>query len=524
MEKYEQLMENQRLRSRGFESLRQKFGEESFVFAPVLIREPENIQSRFVGYEESNFEITTEVIEAGPGWVILRDNPFYAQSGGQVSDLGRIRSKTNEDILVREVHKVFGVNIPRFDGVHDLRQGDPVDAQIDKPRRLSTMRNHTATHLVHEALRRVLGAHLQQQGSLVAPDRLRFDFNHFAKISPDQLKAVEDIVNQKIADSIVVQALNDPKQWITIEEAKRRYPNVKMFFGDKYGDHVRIVEIDPKFSVELCGGTHVKNTHEIGFFKIIFEGSSASGVRRIEAITSDHAVEYLKIQNTTYRQRIEFAYQLIDEIQAVQKEIIRLSNDSSLPVQENTLNLDIDLRKLEQIPETPAVIVTERLSQAFSEIHRNFRRLEDYILMLSDKKKSFEKELAKFNLKSAASDIDALVQKATAVNGFKLVASKIDVADMEALKSIADTLRAKIGSGVGVLASIIDDKVALVCVVSDDLIKSKNIQAGKIVGAIAKIVGGGGGGKAHLATAGGKDVGKLDEALTSVAAIIQGMI
>jgi alanyl-tRNA synthetase len=158
------------------------------------------------------------------------------------------------------------------------------------------------------------------------------------------------------------------------------------------------------------------------------------------------------------------------------------------------------------------------------QVESNLRSQEERLAELAREILDLKKELSKQRVKEAASDIDALVQKATAVNGFKLVASRIDAADMEALKSIGDTLRSKIGSGVGVLASIIDNKVALVCVVSDDLIKSKNIQAGKIVGAIAKIVGGGGGGKAHLATAGGKDVGKLDEALTSVATIIHGMM
>jgi alanyl-tRNA synthetase len=191
---------------------------------------------------------------------------------------------------------------------------------------------------------------------------------------------------------------------------------------------------------------------------------------------------------------------------------------------EETLNLDIELRKMEQVPDPPTIIVAATLSQEFSEFHQRSRKLEDYILMLAEKKRAFEKELGKYNLKSASSDIEALILKATAVNGFKLVTSKVTAADMETLKSIGDTLRSKIGSGVGLLASIIDDKVALVCVVSDDLIKTKNMQAGKIVGAVAKIIGGGGGGKPHLATAGGKDVAKLDEALRSVAAVVEGMM
>ncbi len=470
--------------------------------------------SDFLGYDQ--FEIDAMITSIADGFITLDKTPFYGESGGQVGDTGEL---VHQDRIIRIIDtqrdgKIIGHRVAEEIG--DAFMGQ-VTARVNKSRRLSIMRNHTATHLVHAALRKVLGTHVHQAGSLVAPEHLRFDFAHFSKVSEQELAEIENIVNEKIKENIRLQHHRN------IPFATAQKMGALMFFGDKYGDTVNVVEFS-EFSKEFCGGTHVKNTGEIGFFKIRSETSSASGVRRIEAITSDYAVGYLKIQNTTYRERIELAYQLIDEIQALQKKIIRLSSGSSPLGQENTLDLDIELRKLEELPETPASIVTEKLSQAFSDVYRKFRRLEDYILMLSDKKKSFEKELAKFNLKSAASDIDALIQKATAVNGFKLVASKIDAIDMEALKSIGDTLRAKIGSGVGVLASIIDNKVALVCVVSDDLIKSKNIQAGKIVGAIAKIVGGGGGGKAHLATAGGKDIGKLDEALTSVATIVKGMI
>ena len=470
--------------------------------------------SKFLGYDELETEALIKSL--AEGFVVLDRTPFYGESGGQVGDTGEFVYK-GRIIHVTDTQRDGNVIGHRIEEMVGDAFGQTVTAKVNKSRRLSIMRNHTATHLVHAALRKVLGTHVHQAGSLVSPEHLRFDFAHFSKVSERELAEIEHMVNEKIKEDIQLQHHRN------IPFATAQKMGALMFFGDKYGDTVNVVEFS-EFSKEFCGGTHVKNTGEIGFFKIRSETSSASGVRRIEAITSNHAIEYLKIQNASYRERIETAYQLVDEIQALQKEIVRLSGGSSLVAQEDTLTLDIELRKLEQIPETPATIITETLSHAFSDIHRNFRRLEDSIITLSDKKKSFEKELAKFNLKFAASDIDTLIGKATAVNGFKVVASKIAALDMEALKSIGDTLRAKIGSGVGVLASIIDDKVALVCVVSDDLIKSKNIQAGKIVGAIAKIVGGGGGGKAHLATAGGKDVGKLDEALTSVATIINGMM
>jgi alanyl-tRNA synthetase len=470
--------------------------------------------SEFLGYDE--LEIKALITSLAEGFVVLDKTPFYGESGGQVGDTGELvyKDRIIHVIDTQRDGKVIGHRVAEEVGEAFARQ---VTAIVDKPRRISIMRNHTATHLVHAALRKVLGTHVHQAGSLVAPEYLRFDFAHFSKVSEQELTEIENIVNDLIRQNIQLQHHRN----IPFAEAQKM--GALMFFGDKYGDKVNVVQFGD-FSKEFCGGTHVKNTGEIGFFKIRSEGSVASGTRRIEAITRDHALEYLKIQNKTYRQRIEHAYQIIDDLQALQKEIVRLTGGSSPLSAENTLNLDIDLRKLEQISDTPTAINTEKLLQAFSEAQQRFHKLEDYILMLSDKKKAFEKELGKFNLKSAASDIDALVRKAAAADGIKIVASKVNASDMDALKALGDTLRTKIGSGVGMLASVIDDKVALVCVVSDDLIKTKNIQAGKIVGAVAKIVGGGGGGRPHLATAGGKDVSKLDEALNSVAAIVRSML
>jgi alanyl-tRNA synthetase len=418
---------------------------------------------------------------------------------------------------VLDTQKSNGVFLHRLSEGFSQLIGKNVTAEVNADRRRYIMRNHTATHLLHAALRKVLGTHVHQAGSLVAREHLRFDFAHSAKLEERELTDIENIVNEKIKENIQLQSFQN----IPFEEAQKM--GALMFFGDKYGDKVNVVQFGD-FSKEFCGGTHVKTTAEIGFFKIRSESSSASGVRRIEAITSDYAVEYLKIQNTTYKERVEHGYQLIDEIQSLQKDIALLSNGTSPLSKEDTLNLDIELRKLEQIPVLPNAIVTARLSQEFIDLRHRFRALEDYILMLAEKKKSFEKELAKYNLKSVASDIDELVLKASAIDGFKLVTSNVNASDMEALKAIGDTLRSKIGSGIGLLASVIDEKVALVCIVSDDLIKTKNIQAGKIVAAVAKVVGGGGGGKPHLATAGGKDVSKLDEALKSVAAVVKGMM
>jgi alanyl-tRNA synthetase len=340
---------------------------------------------------------------------------------------------------------------------------------------------------------------------------LRFDFNHFQKISPEEIREIENVVNEKIEDGIDVIALNDPKDWITIEEAKRRYPNVKMFFGDKYGDRVRIVEIDPKFSVELCGGTHVKNTRDIGLFKIISESSIASGIRRIEAVTGKGIDEYIE------KQLVKRAGELDDEL-------------ARLIEEKETLEKELNVR-----PETKTEPETSRPSlgqvesakptlESIRSMELSLRERENTVSQLIDETKSLKKALSRKKVREEVSNIDDLLLDAVSVDGFKVVSAKVDASTMDELKSIADSLRAKIGSGVGVLGAVVQDKVALVCVVTDDIIKEKHIEAGKVVGEVAKLVGGGGGGRPHLATAGGKEIQKLDEALKRTAAIVHEMI
>ena len=506
---FTRLMEKQKERSRESGKMSGVPGILKFMHEDSAIG-----SSLFLGYDQLETEAT--ITSFGEGFVTLDKTPFYAESGGQVGDTGELQynggalhvidTQKNGNVIGHKVVEEIGADFTK-----------KIIAKVDKPRRLSIMRNHTATHLVHAALRKVLGTHVHQAGSLVAPEHLRFDFAHFSKVSEQELAEIENIVNEKISENIQLHHWRN----IPFEEAQKM--GALMFFGDKYGDKVNVVQFGD-FSKEFCGGTHVKNTGDIGFFKIRGESSSASGVRRIEAITHEYAIEFLKDENKSYKELVERGYKLIDEIQSYQKDIVRLSSGVSPLSNEETLNLDIALRKMEQIPDVPAAIVAAKITQEFSDLHQRSLKLQDYLSMLAEKKKSFEKELAKYHLKSASSDIDALIANAVSVNGFNLVTSKVSAADMDALKSIGDTLHSKIGSGVGLLAAIIDDKVALVCVVSDDLIKTKNIQAGKIVGVVAKIVGGGGGGKPHLATAGGKDVAKLDEALESVAGVVQGMM
>jgi alanyl-tRNA synthetase len=463
---------------------------------------------RFVGYE--SLETEAVVLRSKENLLVLDTTPFYAEAGGQLGDEGKILFNKTE-LEVTDTQRSGNVNVHLLEGGTEIPLGTAVIARVNAPRRQDIMKNHTATHLVHEALRQVLGNHLHQQGSLVAPDRLRFDFNHFQKVSPEEIREIEDIVNEKIGEAIAVNALNDPKDWITIDEAKRRYPNVKMFFGDKYGDRVRIVEIDPKFSVELCGGTHVKNTREIGLFKIISESSIASGIRRIEAVTGKGIDEYIE------KQLMKHAGELNDELAKLIMEKEELEKQ-----------LGANAQKEAGIAAKPPSLGKINLEQptlgAIREFESSLERQERVVEQVAEETKSLRKDLSKKKVREEVSNIDRLLLGAISIDGLRIVSAKVEASTMDELKSIADSLRAKIGSGVGVLGAVVDEKAAIVCVVTDDVIKEKHLAAGKIVGAIAKIVGGGGGGRPHLATAGGKDVEKLDEALAHSAEIVQRML
>jgi alanyl-tRNA synthetase len=466
--------------------------------------------SRFVGYDEVETDAIVDRVAQGR-FLALDRSPFYVESGGQVDDTGVIEGEEFVAEVIdsfRQDRKIIHeVRLLRGDLSHAA--GTAVHARVDRKRRQNIERNHSATHLVHEALRQVLGTHLHQQGSLVAPDRLRFDFNHFEKISRSQLAAIEGLVNQKIADRITVNALNDPGDWLTIEEARRRYPNVKMFFGDKYGERVRIVEIDPKFSVELCGGTHVLNTRDIGLFKIVSESSIASGVRRIEAVTGEGVQHYIEEQKRAVGLLDEQVAKLADEVATLEKQI-----GHTVPAAGGLLPAAATFSAITGHPTREHLEILEGM----------IREREAAVAELAEAKAGVSKELSRQRVREAASSLDAVLAQAVDAGGVKVVAAHVAAGTIDELKSLGDGLRGKLGSGAGVLGCVIDEKVALVCVVTDDLIKEKNLQAGKIVGAVAKLVGGGGGGKAHLATAGGKETGKLDAALAEVPRIVGAML
>jgi alanyl-tRNA synthetase len=385
-------------------------------------------------------------------WIILDKTPFYAEAGGQVGDTGKIIGK-NFEFEVQNVKKQGDVILHIGKTIKgELTLEQHVKAIVDIDRRRSIMRNHTATHLLHKALRETLGEHVHQAGSLVAPDKFRFDFTHFKAMDEAELEKVEYLVNQSIWENHPVT----PRQ-LPIEEAKKL--GAMALFGEKYGDVVRMVEVEG-ISRELCGGTHVSATGEIGLFKIISETGIAAGMRRIEAVTG------------------EYAYRLVKK----QKEVLE--------------NLSFLLKTTEEsLPERVETLIKTN--------------------------KQLEKKVKEAQKVSAKDKVEELIEGSVDVDGIKVIAHQMEIESRDDLLKLADTIREKSKSTVGVLAGILDDKIMFVSVVTDDLIKSKGIKAGDIVKEISSLVGGTGGGKPHLAQGGGKNVGKLKEALESLPGIVK---
>ncbi|MFN3560779.1 MAG: alanine--tRNA ligase [Chloroherpetonaceae bacterium] len=399
-------------------------------------------------------------------FLILDKTPFYAESGGQVGDKGTIESgnfvlhvcdvqKDGERIvhIVNRISEVGGKEIEISDFEFSMLSKD-VAAKVDRQTRLHTARNHTATHLLHAALRKVLGEHVQQKGSLVTPERLRFDFSHFEKTTDAQLAEIEELVNEQIRTAQKVIKHDG----VPFEEAKRM--GALAFFGDKYGDVVRVLEI-PNFSIEFCGGTHLDNVGQIGLFKIVSESSIASGIRRIEAVTG-------KAAEALFRK--EF-----NELQSL-KQLLNAQSEEEIPTK---------------------------------------------VVKLIEERKALEKQLEKLRVEVATSQLDTLLAHAEEIGGTKILATEVSASSADELRLMGEALRGKMKSGVALLASVIEGKVALVATVSDNLIASKHLQAGELIGNVAKVLQGGGGGRAHLATAGGKDASKLPEAFALFKSIVQ---
>jgi alanyl-tRNA synthetase len=505
---FTELMEKQRTRSK--ESTKEVGGPAILKFTAEA---PATPPSQFLGYD--TLESDSRVLGVRDGYAILDRTPFYGEAGGQVGDTGEIilKGASHRVIDTQRDGQVVGHRLAEH---VDLLPSSRVRAHVDAARRTSIMRNHSATHLLHASLRKILGTHVHQAGSLVAPDYFRFDFAHFSKVSDQELAEIEKLVNEKIKENLKLTHHRD----IPFEQAKKM--GALMFFGDKYGNRVNVVQFGD-FSMEFCGGTHVHSTGEIGYFKFRTEGSIASGVRRVEGVTGDHAFELLQLQDRNAAERLDYASEQLQKVRELGQDLASRNGDSATGGDESITALRKRLEALKKAP-TAASRDARQLGAHFDERTRRGMEIETLILDIADKRKSLEKELSKSHVQSLAGLIEELVRKAGQIDGLKLVSARVEANTVDELKSLGDTLRAKLGTGVGLLGSVLDDKVSLVCVVTDDLVASRRIAAGRVVGAVAKIVGGGGGGKAHLATAGGKDVTKLDDALRATESIVRSML
>ena len=395
---------------------------------------------------------------------MLDHTSFYGDSGGQIGDTGVFLSPDGNSTVAEItgcVLPVQGVRAHKALLKQGMAVGDLVRTVVDGDRRNAIRRNHTGTHLLHAALREVLGTHVKQAGSLVAPDRLRFDFSHFAQVADEELQDIENIVNREILANARVETLED----VPIDVAVNEY-HAMALFGEKYGDKVRVVKLSDGFSTELCGGTHTAATGEIGLLKLTSEAAVSSGVRRVEAISGLGSLD-------TFRRDFELA-------------------QFASQVAPSTNGSPID------------------------GLRGRFSTQEDEI-------KRLRRELEEMRMKSAAGALDEALAQAVEVKGVRVVTLRADNLERGQLRTLVDNLKLKVGEGVVVLGSAQPEgKVALIAGVTPDL--TKRIQAGKLVGAVAKLVGGSGGGKPDIAEAGGKDQAKIDAALKAAPTILAELL
>ncbi len=456
---FEQAMEEQRTRSRAA-------GGEKEVFvtsggSPLTLDAP----TLFLGYGQTSAESKIVALLSGGEQVsfaragetvtiALEQTPFYAESGGQVGDTGLLTAPGSGTacalrIEITDTKKTGGIFFHTGKVLEgEATVGQTVTATVDATRRKHIMRNHTATHLLQAALRQVLGGHVHQKGSLVAPERLRFDFTHTQPMTPDEIRRVEDIVNAQILDDADVNIFAD----IPIAEARAR--GAMALFGEKYGDSVRMVEI-PGFSLELCGGIHLSHTSQVGLFKIVSESGVASGVRRIEAVTGAGAYDYLHRREETLAQ----------------------------------------IASLLKTSPNEVLTATERLLTQRQELEKQNRQLRSG---------------------GATQTADLTAED---VGGVPVVVRELDSADPEMLANLADSTAQKLGSAVIVLGTVNAGKVSFAAKVTADLI-AQGVHAGNLVREVAKLAGGGGGGRPDFAQAGGRDPGKLAEALAAVPGLV----
>lgn len=456
-------MEEQKNRSRSVREENTYIGSDETVFH----RLDPNMSTKFTGYDNTvekdakilaivvDDEIVESAKEGDKVSIIADKTPFYAESGGQAGDKGEIRNYS----CIIEVDDCikFGGNKFIHNGIvksGEIKVSDTAQFEIDIDKRMAAARNHTTTHLLQKALREILGSHIEQAGSYVSSNRLRFDFTHFEPISKENLVRIEKIVNEHILDAINVDINEMPK-----EEAQKK--GAMALFGEKYGDIVRVVDIGG-YSIELCGGTHLKNTAQAGSFKIISESGVAAGVRRIEALTGYGALNYYEEKEYMFNEM---------------KDILKASSSN----------------------------VVKKIAS------------------IVDENKKLTKEIESLKSKMSSGIVDNILKYKLNVNGTDILCTNVEGFDMNGLRSLGDKIKTKLNSGIILLACPFKDKVNFVAMVSDDLVK-KGANAGNIVKTAAEVCGGSGGGRPNMAQAGGKDKNKVKEALNKALETIKNQL
>ena len=454
-------MEEQRTKARNARKTTNYMGADATVYDDI---DP-TITTEFVGYDNDTYDskitvLTTDsvvdaIVAGDDATLFVEKTPFYATMGGQQGDTGVITTADGE-FVVKDTIKLKGGKFGHIGTVTKgmFKVGDTVNLKIDTAGRADTCKNHSATHLLQKALKTVLGNHVEQKGSLVTPDRLRFDFSHFSPMTPEEIAEVEAIVNEKIAEGLDVNIKEMP-----IEEAKKT--GAMALFGEKYGDVVRVVNMDD-YSIEFCGGTHVKNTSAITTFKIVSESGIASGVRRIEALTGKAVFDYYKA-------------------------------------------LEEKVNKASELLKTGPDQLVDRISHTLAQVKE-----------LSSENESLKAKLANESLGDVTSDM-------ISVGDFNIIATAVEGVDMNGLRDLGDQLKQKVSEGMVVIASSNGDKVNLIAMATDGAVKA-GAHAGNLIKEIAPLVGGGGGGRPNMAQAGGKNPAGINDAVIKAKEIAQSQL
>jgi len=450
-------------------------------------------ETKFMGYDKTEVETKVAAVFPDHKFVVLDKTPFYPEQGGQVGDSGILKCGSKDMKVSDALISPQGVIVHKVEAVDGLKKGDKVLAIIDVSKRHATQLHHTATHLLHKALREVLGEHIKQAGSYVGPGKLRFDFTHFSALAPAEITAVEKIVNQKIAEKLKVSVLQK-----SYKEALAM--GAVALFGEKYGDRVRVLKIGD-YSIELCGGTHAGSCAEILFFKILSESAVGSGIRRIEAIAGEQA----KI-DIMYR-----AKSMFDEVRELIRKykMLQMIKEKQGGTKFTETNIfEIDVTELESLGEAVD-------AQDLDHVDKFLEHLIGRREWLRGRVAKEEKEINSLRLKNTEKEAKDLVGEIREIGGIKILLKDFNEYNMEMLRAISDVVQKQIKSGVVVLASVLNQKVRFLITVSPDLVKS-GYSAKKIAETFGSIVGGKGGGRDTKVEGGAKDPSKIKEAFDKV--------